>query len=339
MDDWRQYPAFPSAYPPTPLVKRGPVNNTKSAPTCLYPDITEEPATQDFHSSLLSSHDESDSNHAGDSSDENSAHGVQREHITLSISNADDSDVSDEPMDFEDDQDYESESEDEFNITLRTPEPPIRILTHLGTTGAFSKELSPLNLPTSTLTTTDNGSSLREPSRDTLAPEDASIPPTLAGQKRTFQSSTNNVRTRSPRVVARGTSVKIARSARSPVKRGTVAQRRPARPHQISPPPSETLDSPESEAIAPSTRNASHDSVQVTKRRRVSASGKTGAVVDPSRGSNTRVVSGTSRAPQRVVVNRSPKHPQVKTTTKTQTLSSRESSAIVPTDQINRRYL
>jgi hypothetical protein len=331
-DDWRQYPAFPSAYPPTPLIKQGQVKITKSAATCLYPDITEEPTTQDFRSSLLLPHDESGSNHAGGLSDENSSHGAQKEHITISISNADDSDVSDELMDLEDDQEYESESEDEFNVTLRTPDPPIRILTHLGTTGAFSKELSPLSFPASPLTTTDNRSSLRAPSMETSPPEDATIPPTLAGQKRTFQPSTSNMRSRTPRVVTRGTSVKIARSARSPVKRGAVAPRRPTRPPQMSPPPSEITDSLELEATVPSTTIASHDSVQVTKRRRVSASVKTAPVADNLRGSNTRVVSGTnsSRVPQRPAVNRSPKHPRVKTTTKLQTLSSREGLTIVP---------
>lgn len=326
-DDWRQYPAFPSAYPPTPLAKQDHIKVTTSAPTGLYPIITEEHTIPDFRPSLLRPHDESDSNHAGGLSDENRSHGVQlteKEHnITLVISKADESEDSDELMDLEDDQEYESESEDEFNITLRTPDPPMRILTQLETMGEYSKELSPLTL----LTTTDNESSMRTPSTETSASDDAAIPPTLAGQKRTFQPSTNSARLRSPRIVARGTTVKVARSAKSPVKRATVARRRSPRK---SPPPSEVTGSSESNTGASSASISSHSSVQVAKRRRVSASAKAAPVAEPLRNFNGRTVSGTnsSRGPQRLAANRSPKQSRVKTTAKLLTPPSREGLAV-----------
>ncbi|KAJ7886702.1 hypothetical protein B0H13DRAFT_2277634 [Mycena leptocephala] len=92
MEEWRQYPPFPSAYPPTPLP---PSSNTH------HPE-------QDFGQSLPSPHELPNSGSAGDSSDE---------HNVLGIQNG----SSNETAAFQDDTMDEDDEEDDFNVTLRTP--------------------------------------------------------------------------------------------------------------------------------------------------------------------------------------------------------------------------
>ncbi|KAJ3568818.1 hypothetical protein NP233_g5460 [Leucocoprinus birnbaumii] len=271
VDEWRQYPAFPSAYPPTPLVKQTQLAATTmaSVSTSLYPTISEEPAQQGFQQSLLPPHNDLDPSCAGDKSDEIGVDGVQPEEsgqITIAVTNVDgDDEVLDESM--EDGFD-ELESEDEFNVTLRTPDTSLRILTSLGPPRPLSTEISPLSLPSvSALTTADEESSLNTPSTESTTSEYASMPPTvLASNKRALQpaSTVTNMRVRNS-LVARGTT-KASRGNRPPAKRPATSQRRPTRPKQgASSRTLERLESPELENEPPI------EGEELTiKRRRVS---------------------------------------------------------------------
>lgn len=330
-EEWRQYPSFPSAYPPTPLTKQIQIVTTAAIHTSskTYPSISEEPAQQGFRQSLLPPHNNSNPKYAGDLSDDNNNHGVQpdeNEQIVISVLDVDGVSDLDESMDVED----EYESEDEFNITLRTPDPPLRILTSLGPPAASSNDLSPLSLPTSALTTTGDGSSLRTPSTESsVASEAPVIPPTLAGHKRALQStsSTNNARLRPSRVAVRGTSVKVARSARSPIKRGTVTQRRQPRLVQTTAALTlEKIGSPEPGNETSSNTISSYDGELASKRRRLLASGDTVQNAEPARRRNMRAASSTTKPTslQKPLTHRSSMHPRTKTTVNLATLSSRE---------------
>ncbi|KAF7335339.1 hypothetical protein MSAN_02344700 [Mycena sanguinolenta] len=110
MEEWRQYPPFPSAYPPTPLSTSSsqlPVHDTSSA-LRQFSTIPEDPplAEQDFGQSLLSPHELPNSGSASDLSDEENDSGIQNDPL--------DAVSQDDTMD-------EDDEEDDFNVTLRTP--------------------------------------------------------------------------------------------------------------------------------------------------------------------------------------------------------------------------
>ncbi|KAJ6515338.1 hypothetical protein C8R45DRAFT_956148 [Mycena sanguinolenta] len=111
MEEWRQYPPFPSAYPPTPLLASSsqlPVHDTSSFASRQFSPIPEDPflPEQDFGQSLLLPHELPNSGSASDSSDEDNAPGIQHDpHNAV----------------FQDDIMDEDDEEDAFNVTLRTP--------------------------------------------------------------------------------------------------------------------------------------------------------------------------------------------------------------------------
>lgn len=338
MDEWRQYPAFPSAYPPTPLAKQTQIiaATVVSASAALHPPIPEESTQQGFHQSLLPPHNDLNPSYAGDLSDDTNIHGVQleeNEQITISVM---DVDGLDEPMDRAD----EYESEDEFNITLRTPDPPLRILTSLEPPSSLSNDVSPLSLPSrsSALTTADDRSSLRTPSTALSTSSDArDLPPTMTGHKRTLQSSAINARARTSRTTLRGTSMKVARSARSPTKRVVTQKRKPLSHQNVASRKLEELGSPEpeNEASSITTTTASHDNDELTsKRRRVALSPpKAVQVTLPVRRRVARATSPTTKiarvpAAQRPSTLRSTTRLETKSNVKLVTLSSREGSAV-----------
>ncbi|KAF5364182.1 hypothetical protein D9756_000331 [Leucocoprinus leucothites] len=316
-DEWREYPAFPSAYPPTPLVKQTQITaaTVVSASTSLYPPISEEPAQQGFRQSLLPPHDDSNPSHAGGKSDETNIDGVQpeeSEQITIAVMNVDGDDSIDEHMN--DDAD-EFESEDEFNITLRTPDTSLRILTSLDPR-PLSSEISPLSLPSiSALTTADGESSLYTPSTESSNSEGASVSrSTLAGHKRALQptSTLTNVRVRNSLVMARGTN-RVARGARSPVKRPVVSQRRPPRPKQGAPTRTiEQLDSPEPENEPPLAAPPEGEEL-ASKRRRVSLSPPTAVqVTGPARRRVVRPISTFPKTTRVAPTQKSTLHPSAR---------------------------
>ncbi|KAJ3484476.1 hypothetical protein NLJ89_g11975 [Agrocybe chaxingu] len=119
LDEWRQYPPFPSAYPPTPIATTARlIPSSMALPSSLYPPIEEEMAQQDFRQSLLPLREPLNPTHAGDSSDrDNTNFGIY--HYLANQQLAKDTDDSISTSD-----DYEDEDEDAFNVTLRTPLPP-----------------------------------------------------------------------------------------------------------------------------------------------------------------------------------------------------------------------
>ncbi|KAJ7784087.1 hypothetical protein B0H16DRAFT_1708832 [Mycena metata] len=111
MDEWRQYPPFPSAYPPTPMLassSRLPLPSAHDISSRQFSSIPEgaEPAQQGFGQSLLSPHELPNPGSARDTSDDDNILGIQNG----SSSNT----GPDDAMDDEDD-------EDDFNVTLGTP--------------------------------------------------------------------------------------------------------------------------------------------------------------------------------------------------------------------------
>ncbi|KAL6309725.1 hypothetical protein BKA93DRAFT_758606 [Sparassis latifolia] len=173
-DEWRQYPPFPSAYPPTPLPTSSKLASVIVAPVPVRPssgvpfsDIPEElmeredPAVfpnvsahtaplnqQDFQRSLQLPRELSNPNSDGGLSDDDDMHGIQSDHdVAMS---------ADEAMD-----DIVEEEEDDFDVTLRTPfslrqrivPPPIILLPSISIDSQASKSTR--------LSTTDDGSSLR----------------------------------------------------------------------------------------------------------------------------------------------------------------------------------
>lgn len=291
VDEWQQYPAFPSAYPPTPLFKQAQtaVVTPESASISLYPPV---PGEQDFLQSLSLPHDDSNPSHADDRGNDIGGHGVQLEesqNIAISVINVDNSNASDDPT-YNDADGYESE--DEFNITLRTPDAPLRILTSLGP--PLSSEISPLNLPSvSTPTTVDGDTSLNMPSTEPPISEGVPInSSTFVGREKVLQpaSTTTNVRVRSSHTMVRG-STRMTRSGKSPVKRLVVSQGRLVRPkyHALSRTPA-GLHPPEPENEPPSAGRSFESEESISKRRRVSLSPPTAVqITGPARHRIARV--------------------------------------------------
>ncbi|KAJ6486415.1 hypothetical protein C8R47DRAFT_1128391 [Mycena vitilis] len=104
-DEWRQYPAFPSAYPPTPLPAHA-SQLPSFAPRQFSPIPEDAQPGQDFGQSLPSPHELPNPGSAKDSSDDDNTLGIQS-----GSSNAFQDDTMDE----------DEEEEDDFDVTLRTP--------------------------------------------------------------------------------------------------------------------------------------------------------------------------------------------------------------------------
>lgn len=230
--DWRAYPPFPSAYPPTPLPPKAPVPNSfRSERPQIYavpengnghgringngttghnrpPEGYDMSSEQDFHMSLEPAREPSNPGSDGSSSDDMDMQGVQPTYdastatSTISEGNDDEDD---------NDEDYVDEEEDSFDITLRTPRPVrftgknttprSRTVYSLATPSGTLDESMMLS-PQSSSPATDTQ---RTPPRNRIASGttsvsmDVSDSPSLAGRKRvrTVRSPTKAVR--SPR--------------------------------------------------------------------------------------------------------------------------------------------
>ncbi|TFY76887.1 hypothetical protein EWM64_g7126 [Hericium alpestre] len=125
VDDWRTYPAFPSAYPPTPLPASNGLPNSDLRPITNALQFSSIPEDRDidglpspiegdeqgFGGSLLPPREPPNPGSDGDMSDDISMTGVQHDTEYI-ISESDDYD----------DDDYIDE-EDDFDVTMRTPPP------------------------------------------------------------------------------------------------------------------------------------------------------------------------------------------------------------------------
>ncbi|KAJ7462079.1 hypothetical protein FB451DRAFT_1562647 [Mycena latifolia] len=108
MEEWRQYPPFPSAYPPTPLPAPSPLPSIAAFALRRFSPIMEDPPEreQDFGVSLPSPHEPSNPGSVGGASDEANVFRVQNDSSTMTTTDA---------------MDEDEEVEDDFDVTLRTP--------------------------------------------------------------------------------------------------------------------------------------------------------------------------------------------------------------------------
>ncbi|OBZ70118.1 hypothetical protein A0H81_09657 [Grifola frondosa] len=201
IDEWRQYPPFPSAYPPTPLPASSKLPTNVVAPIPLRPSANAAPfsgipeemldddpandadtssAPQGFRKSLQSSRESKNPDSDGDSSDDDDMSGVQFQSALMDI---------DESVDGNEDED---EEEDDFDITLQTPFPmrqrkPSKERSTLTSTSSES-----LASKSTALSTTGYGSSLRtRTNSETSASASISDVSAFAGRKRRLQGSVN----------------------------------------------------------------------------------------------------------------------------------------------------
>lgn len=183
LDEWRQYPPFPSAYPPTPLVATSRLAAASIVrSSTIYPPIEEERPQQDFQRSLLPPREPLNPSPAGDLSDHSFTFGITPYHLAHQATTTDEADDSMSTDDYED--------EDEFNMTLRTPLQPLslRSQTLPRRLVSLASGSSAVSVPSrlSTLTTADNGSSLRTHSSSESLSAFKSIPASIIGKKRSY---------------------------------------------------------------------------------------------------------------------------------------------------------
>lgn len=187
--EWRTYPAFPSAYPPTPLPASASLpssvtprsdNDHRRVSHSAYPLIPED--EQDFGETLERHHE----GHPGpvhNSSNNKVPSGVNSYQQSSDTTQQPDEDTLDDSM-------CSSEaglSEDDFGASLRTP--------HRSSEAIPSSAYSSVDSLTSALTTADNASPLRtKTSSDSLSSGSSS----LAGRKRTHGAFQGKARSTLP---------------------------------------------------------------------------------------------------------------------------------------------
>jgi hypothetical protein len=258
LDEWRQYPPFPSAYPPTPLAVTSRLAAASMVRSTIYPAIEEERSQQDFQRSLLPPREPLNPSPAGDLSDQSFTFGISP-YLARQATTTDEADDSMSPDDYED--------EDEFNTTLRTPLQPFgsiraQLLPRRLASLASGSSAVPSRL--STLTTADGGSSLRtRTSSETLSTSE-SIPASVIGKKRSYpRTKLSNIKNRVCQIEDRGLD-EIA----DPNSLATVSSGTRHKPNAIVDPEtsSDTVDDPES-----SLKNSAEevDKAPEEKRRKV----------------------------------------------------------------------
>ncbi|OCH94298.1 hypothetical protein OBBRIDRAFT_747968 [Obba rivulosa] len=196
-DDWRQYPAFPSAYPPTPLPAAAKVLSTNAAPLVppSFSDIAEESADDsrlsmiaedstprkpgaegDFQQSLQPPREFLHPDSDGDSSDNgDSVQGVESVSLDSVVVGGED-----ESMDEDEDED----EEDEFNVTLATPF-PVRTMRLPKEKASLASTSSESLVSRSTmLSTTDYGSNMSSRTNSQASTMQTSDDSSVAGRKR-----------------------------------------------------------------------------------------------------------------------------------------------------------
>ncbi|KAJ7506570.1 hypothetical protein B0H11DRAFT_2219268 [Mycena galericulata] len=250
MEEWRQYPPFPSAYPPTPLPassSRLPLPSVPASsfvPRNFSPIVEDQQSEQDFGQSLPSPHELSNPGSVGGVSDEDNVLGIQAGPYRATPS-------QDNTMD------EDEEEDDDFDVTLRTPGPLVETqVNRAPMTRSKSKQSSsssdaletPLALP----------SLLSRISSDMSSVSSESSTTSLVGQKRSREF------------------IVSAHAPKSPVPRGT-GNRRSA--HSIDGPleiiddesssVSTTSDDDEDDVDADTSGGVSEPKSPLMKRRRV----------------------------------------------------------------------
>ncbi|KAG0709902.1 hypothetical protein DFH29DRAFT_993275 [Suillus ampliporus] len=206
-EDWRGYPAFPSAYPPTPL----PASHSLPGTTPLRQDasIDSPPAqatvispipedtlmdhSQDFDVSLQQAHEPASPSSNSCSSDESS--GLSQVHPGL-VNGLRSSGVGSQD---EDEDAYTDVEDDDFDVTLRTP-------YRLSPSSVASNASSSAASLASPLNTNDNASSLRtSTSSESIRSSDSAY---CAGQKRSYPTATMKSQTATVGAMPRNTTIR-----------------------------------------------------------------------------------------------------------------------------------
>ncbi|RDB19929.1 hypothetical protein Hypma_012948 [Hypsizygus marmoreus] len=297
IDEWRRYPAFPSAYPPTPIVPSlstlpttTHTNSTyyqETRNTLVLSCIGEDMPQQDFKGSLLPPRKPLNPGFVGGSSDEFSITGVQNNYLNgMSV----DSDSAD------------ADEEDEFNITLGTPLAPAHLTTsYLGASVPLKREVSKASSAASqstALTTAGGGSSLRtQSSSDSLSSGAVSISDfsSVLGRKRPLPlDSTVDVKAR-VRIVERASNTATSRTlsgAKAPLRYRNTSRTRMSTRLKTTQSHSDTVEEEEDTASISSSTRGDDDSVSdrkpaYPKRRKVLMTPS--RVVNPTRPVRPRV--------------------------------------------------
>ena len=267
LDEWRQYPPFPSAYPPTPLA----VTSRLAAATVLrsstiYPPIQEERSQQDFRQSLLPPREPLNPSPAGDLSDQSFTFGNSPCHLAYQTTTTDEADDS---------MSADDEDEDEFNTTLRTPLPPLGSLR----SQPLPRRLVPLvsgssavSMPSrlSTLTTADDESSLRTRTSSESLSASKSIPVSVIGKKRSYpRTKPTNIKNRVRQIEDKDPDNEIA-DPKPSVIMPSGSRRRPNDATE-NPDTSDTADDPES-SLKSSADELDKEQIPPEKRRKVTRS-------------------------------------------------------------------
>ncbi|KAG6877370.1 hypothetical protein C0993_008146 [Termitomyces sp. T159_Od127] len=175
-DEWRQYPAFPSAYPPTPMAVSTvslPKNSTAAtyvANSLMLAEIPEEALQQDFSKSLLPPRKPLDPGFVKGLSDEIETPGVRYDCLeSMSV-------------------DSFSEDEDSFNTTFQTPMRPLPATRSILPIDRGISVASSVATQSTALTSNTRNSLETQSSIDSLSSDDISMsdfPPVL-GKKRSL---------------------------------------------------------------------------------------------------------------------------------------------------------
>ncbi|KAG1752518.1 uncharacterized protein EDB91DRAFT_521326 [Suillus paluster] len=190
-EDWRGYPAFPSAYPPTPLPtshslpgttpsRQDDCNDSPPAQATVISPILEDTLNhnQDFDVSLQQAHEPTSPSSSSCSSDESSS--LPRVHPGV------DGFQSSGGVRSQDEDAYTDVDDDDFDVTLRTPyrASPSSVASNASSSAASLH---------STLTTNDNASSLRTSnSSESIRSFHTSGSAYYAGQKRSYPTITRS---------------------------------------------------------------------------------------------------------------------------------------------------
>ncbi|KAI0652887.1 hypothetical protein C8Q70DRAFT_691719 [Cubamyces menziesii] len=324
-DEWRQYPPFPSAYPPTPMSTSSHLSSggpTLAAPRPVRPSdahftgIPEEsdsdddaspPSRQGFRRSLLLPREPQNPGSAGGMSDEIQMKGVPQTRSpqppTPVTTTVDDSHNLSEMIVDEDDT-YMDEEENDFNVTLRTPHPrkhneaegmlsDDEMITPPPSAIAFTMSLdsqvSHFSRSTA-LSTTDNGSSLRTRTTSISTTPPSSVPDavSLAGRKRRLpRYAEDNVKF-NVRVSPRKARVASRVASTRASSRSTTVSRQRSKANAQSVP--EKADPADKDEDAPS------DVPSVGAKRQKTAGGRV-VRPKPQRMASEQTVRGTSTRP------------------------------------------
>ena len=237
--EWRTYPAFPSAFPPTPLPASASLpgsvttrlgSDHRLVPDPAYPPIPED--EQDFGKTLEREHEERPGSVRSSSNNKISPGANSYEESSDATRQPDEDTLLDDSM-------CSSEaglSEDDFGASLRTP--------HRSPTAIPSSAYSSVDSLTSALTTAENASFLRtKSSSDSLGSGSSS----LAGRKRSHAGFQGNARSAFP----------------TPHSRNATLRGRPAPPPTPQDPPQSSTSENEDES------EIDDDDSTKAKRRRV----------------------------------------------------------------------